>query len=37
MKMKRIVGYAKTQDICNGSYFYGEVLGLDQLMDMGFI
>ena len=37
MKVKRIVTNVATQDISKASYFYGEVLGLDQLMDMGFI
>ncbi|MEC0256972.1 VOC family protein [Paenibacillus lautus] len=37
MKIKRIVANIETQDISKASYFYGEVLGLDQLMDMGFI
>ncbi|WP_341300901.1 VOC family protein [Lysinibacillus sp. FSL H8-0500] len=37
MKVKRIVANVGTQDISKAKYFYGEVLGLDQLMDMGFI
>jgi catechol 2,3-dioxygenase-like lactoylglutathione lyase family enzyme len=37
MKVKRIVANVETQDISKARYFYGEVLGLDQLMDMGFI
>lgn len=37
MKIKRIVANVEAQDISKASYFYGEVLGLDQLMDMGFI
>lgn len=37
MKVKRIVANVETQDISKAKYFYGEVLGLDQLMDMGFI
>ncbi|MGN7400853.1 VOC family protein [Cytobacillus praedii] len=37
MKVKRIVANVETQDIAKAKYFYGEVLGLDQLMDMGFI
>lgn len=37
MKVKRIVANVVTQDIAKAKYFYGEVLGLDQLMDMGFI
>ncbi|MES1043797.1 glyoxalase [Bacillus obstructivus] len=37
MKVKRIVSNIETKDISKAKYFYGEVLGLDQLMDMGFI
>ncbi|MCM3238714.1 VOC family protein [Heyndrickxia oleronia] len=37
MKVKRIVYNIETKDISKAKYFYGEVLGLDQLMDMGFI
>lgn len=37
MKVKRIVANVGTQDISKAKYFYGEVLGLDQLMDMEFI
>ncbi|MGN7356853.1 VOC family protein [Paenibacillus sp. SAF-054] len=37
MKIKRIVANIETQDLSKASYFYGEVLGLEQLMDMGFI
>ncbi|CAG7658700.1 VOC family protein [Paenibacillus allorhizosphaerae] len=37
MKVKRIVANVETQDISKAKYFYGEVLGLDRLMDMGFI
>ncbi|MED4206827.1 VOC family protein [Neobacillus mesonae] len=37
MKVKRIVANVETQDIAKAKYFYGEVLGLDQLLDMGFI
>jgi len=37
MKIKRIVANVETQDISKAKYFYGEVLGLDQLMNMGFI
>ncbi|MFD0716937.1 VOC family protein [Paenibacillus sp. GCM10027626] len=37
MKVKRIIANVETQDISKAKYFYGEVLGLDQLMDMGFI
>ncbi|GAA0340370.1 VOC family protein [Oceanobacillus oncorhynchi subsp. oncorhynchi] len=37
MKVKRIVANIETQDFSKAAYFYGEVLGLDQRMDMGFI
>ncbi len=37
MKVKRIVANIETQNISKAAYFYGELLGLDQLMDMGFI
>ncbi|WP_099158239.1 VOC family protein [Virgibacillus ndiopensis] len=37
MKVKRIVANVETQDITKARYFYGEVLGLDQLMDLEFI
>ncbi len=37
MKVKRIVANIETQEISKAKYFYGEVLGLEQLMDMGFI
>lgn len=37
MKVKRIVANVETQNISKARYFYGEVLGLHQLMDMGFI
>ncbi|MBO0992664.1 VOC family protein [Bacillus sp. SD088] len=37
MKVKRIVANIETQDVEKASYFYGEVLGLEQLMDMRFI
>ncbi|MFD2639257.1 VOC family protein [Piscibacillus salipiscarius] len=37
MKVKRIVANVKTQDINKASYFYKDVLGLDQLMNMDFI
>ncbi|MFD2210011.1 VOC family protein [Virgibacillus halophilus] len=37
MKVKRIVLNVETQDISKAAYFYGEILRLDQLMDMGFI
>lgn len=37
MKIKRIVANIETQDLSKALYFYGEVLGLEQLMNMGFI
>ncbi|MCP3027747.1 VOC family protein [Halobacillus sp. A5] len=37
MKVKRIVANIETQDISKAEHFYGEILGLDQLMDLGFI
>ncbi|SFL80721.1 hypothetical protein SAMN04488054_105149 [Salibacterium qingdaonense] len=37
MKVKRIVANVEIQDTVEAKYFYGELLGLDQLMDMGFI
>lgn len=37
MKIKRIVANVETEDVSKAAHFYGEVLGLDQLMDMGFI
>lgn len=37
MKVRRIVANIETRDAEKASYFYGEVLGLEQLMDMGFI
>lgn len=37
MNVKRIVANVETQDVSKATYFYGEVLGLDQLMDMSFI
>ncbi len=37
MKVKRIVANIEAQNISEAKYFYGELLGLDQLMDMGFI
>ncbi|MEK5520837.1 glyoxalase [Heyndrickxia sporothermodurans] len=37
MKVKRIVTNIETQDISKARYFYGEILGLDQLMNHGFI
>ena len=37
MKIKRIVANVETQDITKAKYFYEEVLGLDQLMNLEFI
>lgn len=37
MKVKRIVTNIATQDVAAAKQFYGEVLGLDVLMDMGWI
>lgn len=37
MKVKRIIANIETQDIAKAKHFYGEILELDQLMDMGFI
>lgn len=37
MKVKRIVANVETQDITKARYFYEEILGLDQLMNLGFI
>lgn len=37
MKVKRIIANIETQDITKAKQFYGEILELDQLMDMGFI
>ncbi|MET3696515.1 predicted enzyme related to lactoylglutathione lyase [Bacillus oleivorans] len=37
MKVKRIVANIETQDISKAKHFYEEILGLDQLMDLGFI
>lgn len=37
MKVKRIVANVETQDIDKARWFYGEVLGLDQLMKLDFI
>ncbi|MFZ4453748.1 VOC family protein [Salibacterium aidingense] len=37
MKVKRIVANVETQDIAKAKYFYEEVLGLEQLMEMDFI
>lgn len=35
--MKRIVANVETQDISKARQFYEEILGLDQLMNLGFI
>lgn len=37
MKVKRIVANIETPDIAAAKRFYGEVLGLDLLMDQGWI
>lgn len=37
MKVKRIVTNIETQDISKARHFYEEILGLDQLMNHGFI
>ncbi|WP_449619682.1 VOC family protein [Robertmurraya sp. Marseille-Q9965] len=37
MKVKRIVANVETQDITKAKYFYEEVLGLEQLMNLDFI
>ncbi len=37
IKVKRIVANVETQDISKAKQFYGEILGLDQLMNHGFI
>ncbi len=37
MKVKRIVTNIATDDVASAKRFYGEVLGLDVLMDMGWI
>ncbi|UOQ95546.1 VOC family protein [Halobacillus shinanisalinarum] len=37
MKVKRIVANVETQNIIKAKSFYEDVLGLDQLMDIGFI
>src|SRR5699024_12028911 len=37
MKVKRIVANVETQNISKAAYFYGEILGLEQLMDLKFI
>ncbi|MFQ3543835.1 VOC family protein [Halobacillus rhizosphaerae] len=37
MKVKRIVANIETQDTSKAKQFYEKILGLDQLMDLGFI
>lgn len=37
MKVKRIVANIATRDVAAAKHFYGEALGLDTLMDMGWI
>ena len=37
MKVKRIVANVETQQVAKAKRFYGELLGLDLLMDMGWI
>ncbi|WP_369413924.1 hypothetical protein [Gracilibacillus salinarum] len=37
MKVKRIVANVEARDISKAKYFYGEVLGLDLLMNLDFI
>jgi catechol 2,3-dioxygenase-like lactoylglutathione lyase family enzyme len=37
MKVKRIVPNIATPDLAAAQRFYGEVLGLERLMDMGWI
>ena len=37
MKVKRIVTNIETRNVAAARTFYGEVLGLDMLMDMGWI
>ncbi|WP_164669378.1 VOC family protein [Virgibacillus doumboii] len=37
MKVKRIVANVETEDITKAKHFYGEVLGLEQLMNLEFI
>ncbi|SDJ06840.1 VOC family protein [Alteribacillus bidgolensis] len=37
MKVKRIVANIEMQDLSKAKHFYEEVLGLDQLMNQGFI
>ncbi|MDQ0481847.1 VOC family protein [Guptibacillus hwajinpoensis] len=37
MNVKRIVANIETNDISKATFFYKEILGLDQLMDLGWI
>jgi len=37
MKVKRIVSNIQTSDLKKASEFYGDILGLDLLMDLGWI
>lgn len=37
MKVKRIVANIAAEDVAAAQRFYGEALGLDMLMDMGWI
>ncbi|UOQ45473.1 VOC family protein [Halobacillus salinarum] len=37
MKVKRIVANIETQDISKARAFYQDILGLETLMDLGFI
>ena len=37
MKVKRIVANIETQDTSKAKHFYEKILGLNQLMDLGFI
>ncbi|WLR41742.1 VOC family protein [Bacillus carboniphilus] len=37
MKVKRIVANIETQDISKAKHFYEKILGLHQLMELGFI
>ena len=37
MKVKRIVANIATEDVANAKRFYGDILGLDVLMDHGWL
>ncbi|TCP21733.1 hypothetical protein EV207_14042 [Scopulibacillus darangshiensis] len=37
MKVKRIVANIETHDFAKAKHFYEEILGLDRLMDLGWI